>query len=75
MAVIQTETGECVCCGSSTRSEVQCVCHAFNDWHANDNCDLKCGYHKADLYLKPERTVIAMGVPALVSTDRFRNYR
>ena len=75
MTVIQTKDGNCVCCGAPADGPVLCVCHAFNDWQANEKHDLKCGHHKIELYLQPDRTTIAMGVPALESNDRYRNFR
>ena len=65
----------CRCCGASMTSDLRCVCTAFNDWHMTENGEVACGYHKADLYLKPERTTVALGVKPIESNDRFRNFR
>lgn len=75
MATITTETGTCVCCGAQDNELLPCVCHAYPEWQANEHGDLKCGYHKAELYLRPERTTIALGVKPLESNDRWRNFR
>lgn len=65
----------CQCCGASTTSDVLCVCSAYPDWHMNEHGDVRCGYHKAELFLPPERIIQAVGVPNLQSNDRYRNYR
>lgn len=75
MTVIKDKQGNCVCCGAPADGPALCVCHAFNEWQANENWDLKCGHHKIELYLKPESTTFAMGVSPVVPNDRFRNFR
>ncbi len=75
MAVIEDGKGACACCGAPATGLILCPCHAYEDWHANAKHDMKCGFHKWQLYEVPERTTIAMGIPALETHDRYRNFR
>lgn len=78
MPLITTEYDPtiCQCCGADTTSDIRCVCTAYPDWFLNENGDARCGYHKADLFLTPERTTIAIGAPGMPLThDHFRNFR
>lgn len=77
MPLITTEYDQnvCQCCGASTISDVRCVCTAYNDWHMNEHGDAACGYHKAELYMKTEKTTVALGAPKPIMHDHFRNWR
>ncbi len=77
MALITTEydLSVCQCCGASTTSDVACICTAYPEWHMTENGDVACGYHKPNLFLKPESKTVALGVAPLQSHDPWRNYR
>ena len=78
MPLITTEYDPhiCQCCGADDRTGVLCVCNAYPDWMINEHGDAKCGTHKGELFLTPNRVTVAMGAPAMpLSHDPFRNYR
>ena len=77
MPLITTEydLSRCQCCGADATSDVQCVCTAYPEWHQTENGEVACGYHKAELYLAPQRKTVALDAPALETHDRWRNYR
>jgi hypothetical protein len=78
MPLITTEYDPniCQCCGADATSDIRCVCTAYPEWYQNEHGDVACGYHKADMFIDPKRTTVAVGGPSLPHTlDRYRNLR
>ena len=65
----------CQCCGYEACGGVEYVCAAYSEWSLTEDGELACGYHKAELYIRTERKVMAMGVKPAETHDRYRNFR